>query len=210
MRSSPSAANMWRGRPASSSLRDISPRRTCGLCRSCCCSALWRDLCRRCRRTGSTSSTTCAPWVRRNTDSIGVFQGGVRGRSPAHSGVTPPKQISRFGDEASAFKMIYIRNILWLKWGTSLCFVLFLLNHVEPLIRDRIRAAAGTGTINVNVQVEGGLVGHNSIGIDEGSLSGGGERFLHFATLGQWEYRRDAPIACPAPIQALSGQPFSS
>lgn len=110
--------------------------------------------------------------------------------------------------------MLYVRNALWLKRGLTVFCLVALVNHGEFFLRQRLRAAHSAGVINLNVQSEGGL-GHNSIGIDEQSLTGPeAERFLHFSTLGQWEFavsgKGDRPPPCPPPIQGLSGQRFSS
>src|SRR5579871_601561 len=108
--------------------------------------------------------------------------------------------------------MLTIRNPAWLKWGLTALAVVFAINHLDALARNRIDAAHGDDAINVSVQSEGGIFGHNSIGIDEKALdaSGVGERFLHFSTLGLWSFQRDAKVPCPKPIQGLNGQRTSS
>src|SRR5439155_2673977 len=79
-------------------------------------------------------------------------------------------------------------------------------NHAEAWRRQR-----ASGGFAPAVRSEASAAGHNSIGIDETTLNGSGpEKFLHFSTLGQWDFKRDAQTPCPAPIRALSGQRFSS
>jgi hypothetical protein len=107
--------------------------------------------------------------------------------------------------------MFTIRDRKRFTWGLSLLIVMTLVNHGAYSILHWRAAARHTNAIDINVQAEGGILGHNSIGIDESSLSpSGGERFLHFSTLGQWQYQRDVSVPCPASIKNLSGQEFSS
>ncbi|HLK58608.1 MAG TPA: DUF3299 domain-containing protein [Chthonomonadaceae bacterium] len=107
--------------------------------------------------------------------------------------------------------MLYVRNPALFKSMLFVLGVVCLINHGDSLLRRRIEAGQSADTLNINVQSEGSLLGHNSIGIDENSLSApGAERFLHFSTLGQWDFEKEKPTACPKPIQDLTGQKFSS
>src|SRR5947208_12611393 len=107
-----------------------------------------------------------------------------------------------------ALTMIFVRRGRWLKWGLAGVGLLAMANHAEAWHRERA-AAAGAG-FTPSVRSEASAAGHNSIGIDERSLNGSSsEKFLHFSTLGQWEFSRDARTPCPAPIRGLSGQRFS-
>jgi len=85
---------------------------------------------------------------------------------------------------------------------------LVLANRGEAFVRGRLAEAANPAALEVGVRAEGGLVGHSTIGVDESTLQG--SRFLHFATLGQWEFTRQNQTPPPAAIQGLSGRRFSS
>lgn len=84
--------------------------------------------------------------------------------------------------------------------------LVFAADFGQSWIRQRGQAKP---EMQFDVRSEKGAAGHNTIGIDEESLrSGGGSRFLHFATLGGWEYSIDSRPPCPKPIRALSGRRF--
>jgi hypothetical protein len=92
--------------------------------------------------------------------------------------------------------------------GLALWCAAVAVNRGEAMVRGRLAAAANPAALQVNVRAEGTLVGHSTIGVDETSLRD--SRFLHFATLGQWEFTRARQTPPPPKIQALSGRRFSS
>ena len=107
--------------------------------------------------------------------------------------------------------MIYLRNQRFLKRGIGILLATVALNATGSFLARRAEAARSGGGLNVDVKVEESFLGHNSIGIDESSLqAGGGQQFLHFTTLEQWNFRRDAASPCPEGIQRLNGKRFSS
>jgi hypothetical protein len=101
------------------------------------------------------------------------------------------------------------RRRRWLAVGLPLLLAGFAANHLEHRIRRvRIDAAAGDG--GLVVRAEGGVLGHNQIGIDESSLEGsGGVPLLRFAELGRWEFDPRKPTPCPGEIAVLSGREAS-
>src|SRR5438552_1213718 len=107
--------------------------------------------------------------------------------------------------------MIYVRRRGLLIGGIIAWLAVVLLDH-GPAWRDRAAHASGDGAaVQVNVTAETSLKGHNSIAIDEASLGApGSPRFLHFSTLGQWDYDRHSAPPCPEPIRQLGGQTLSS
>ena len=60
--------------------------------------------------------------------------------------------------------MLYIRNTAWFRWGLTFCLFVFAGNHAGPLIQQRLEKSPRTEEMNLNVQSEGGLFGHNSKG----------------------------------------------
>src|SRR5579871_118778 len=107
--------------------------------------------------------------------------------------------------------MLFIRSRKWLLWGLATALLLIVANHGEYALFCRAEAARHISAVNPAVQQEDGTQGHNTIGIDENTLPEEETScFLHFSTLGLWAYERQKPVACPQPIQALSGQRCSS
>jgi hypothetical protein len=106
--------------------------------------------------------------------------------------------------------MLYVRRPGWLQWGMPCLLLTLTVNHAVALWRQHRASMRASSDLKLNVQMED-TVGHNTIGIDEASLPGSEEaRFLHFSTLGLWDYQPGAPRKCPAPLQALNGKRFSS
>lgn len=104
--------------------------------------------------------------------------------------------------------MVRIRNRKLFIYGLSIILAVFAADYACNFILQR-GAARDKSAMKINVRAETGVTGHNTIGIDEQALgSGSGEHFLHFSTLGQWNYNVDAKTPCPKPIQALSGRKF--
>ena len=105
--------------------------------------------------------------------------------------------------------MIRLRRRKLLIYGLPIILALFAADYACSFIVQRSLAAGDKSAMQISVRAERGITGHNTIGIDEGALgSGSGEHFLHFATLGDWNYTIDSRPSCPKPIQSLSGRHF--
>lgn len=105
--------------------------------------------------------------------------------------------------------MIRVRRRKLLIYGLPVILVIFLADYASGVIAHRRDVKHEKGSINLSVRAETGALGHSTIGIDEQALSSGsGEHFLHFSTLGQWNYAIDSRQSCPKPIHALSGRRF--
>lgn len=89
---------------------------------------------------------------------------------------------------------------------------LVALNRAEPALTGRAEAAHRAAALNVEVVPEGEIVGHSTIGVREASLKDprAATRFLHFATLMEWDFSKEKQTPCPAPIQGLSGSRVAS
>ena len=101
--------------------------------------------------------------------------------------------------------MIKVRRPRLLAIGLPILVVIFILNHLEYHHRKQVLELRGKWKNQVAVKAGGGPTGHNTISIDESSISGGKMSFLHFATLGAWDFDPQANTPCPENIQALSG-----
>jgi hypothetical protein len=105
--------------------------------------------------------------------------------------------------------MVRVRRRKLLIYGLPLLLAVFAADQAYSSLAARSLAARDPSTLQISVRAEQGVTGHNSIGIAEDSLgAGSGGHFLHFATLGEWNYTIDSRPPCPAPIQALSGRRF--
>ena len=104
-----------------------------------------------------------------------------------------------------------IRNKKLFALGLPIILLVFAADQVWSVIAERSAHGLSQSAMQISVKAETGATGHNTIGIDEQSLgAGGGERFLHFATLQQWDYTVDHKVPCPSVIQGLSGKKFES
>jgi len=104
--------------------------------------------------------------------------------------------------------MLEIRNKRLFVWGVALLGVLFAADYGHGLMSNQF-GNRKSPPIRMNVRTEVGAAGHSTIGIDEKSLSSdSARRFLHFSTLGQWEYSSESRPPCPKAIQELSGKSF--
>lgn len=102
--------------------------------------------------------------------------------------------------------MIHIKRKKLLIYGLPIIIALFAADYAYSFIMQRNN---NKSTLNISVRSETGVTGHNTIGIDENALgSGSGEHFLHFATLGEWNFTVDSKPPCPKPIQSLNGRKF--
>ncbi len=105
--------------------------------------------------------------------------------------------------------MIQLRRRKLFIYGLPIILALFAADYACSFIAQRSLAAGDKSGMHISVRAERGITGHNTIGIDEGALgSGSSEHFLHFATLGDWNYTIDSRPSCPKPIQSLSGGHF--
>ena len=105
--------------------------------------------------------------------------------------------------------MIRVRRRKLLLYGLPIILGLFAADYAYSFIAARGATARDKSALQINVRAERGITGHNTIGIDEQSLgAGSGEQFLHFATLGDWNFTIDSRPPCPRPIQSLSGRRF--
>ncbi|MCE5324666.1 DUF3299 domain-containing protein [bacterium] len=103
--------------------------------------------------------------------------------------------------------MIKIRYKKLFKYGLPIILIVFAVDCASGYIMQRV-ANRDKSALQINVRSETGMTGHNTIGIDEQALSGSSEHFLHFSSLGQWNYTIDSRPACPKSIKALSGRKF--
>jgi len=104
--------------------------------------------------------------------------------------------------------MIKVRYAKLLKVGLPIILAVFAADFVYAYITQQ-GSAAGKPALQLSVRSERGASGHNTIGIDEQALSSGSSNnFLHFSTLGDWNYSIDSKTDCPKPIQALSGRKY--
>ncbi|MCE5199593.1 MAG: DUF3299 domain-containing protein [Armatimonadota bacterium] len=105
--------------------------------------------------------------------------------------------------------MIRVRRKRLFIYGLPVILALFAADYAYSFIVQRSLAARDKPAMQISVRTERGVTGHNTIGIDEGALgAGSGEHFLHFATLGDWNFTIDSRPSCPKPIQSLSGRRF--
>src|SRR5438105_4126803 len=94
--------------------------------------------------------------------------------------------------------------------GLPVLLVLFGFNHLEYRFRKAQSDKTAQARNQVVVRSGQGITGHNTIMIDESSVSGAGEDLLlHFATLGEWSYDPKHPSPCPPAIQSVSGRKAS-
>lgn len=85
----------------------------------------------------------------------------------------------------------------------GLMLIAFASNHLEYHYRaQRIREQAQATDAPV-VQVVNNAAGHNSIQIDEQSVSSG---YLYFNTLEAWDFNREAPTPCPQSVIDVNDQ----
>lgn len=96
--------------------------------------------------------------------------------------------------------------LLWL----SVLLGIFAANEIEFAWRSRAQAARPSDN-KIKIREEQSLLGHRTIGIDDATLPGGGDRpFLHFSALGAWAFDAEKPTPCPPAVQSLSGSTFSA
>ncbi len=107
--------------------------------------------------------------------------------------------------------MIRVRRRKLLIYGLPIILGLFAADYAYSFIALRSMAARSKPAMQIDVRAERGVLGHNTIGINEKALgSDSGEHFLHFSTLGNWNSTVDSRPPCPKPIQSLSGRRFDS
>lgn len=90
--------------------------------------------------------------------------------------------------------------------GSCVLILIFSLNHMSYYFRSKRIADRKIESGKVLVRAKGDSLGHNTIEIDESSLSSrGDETMLRFSSLGKWEFIQDGKQSCPAEIKSLSG-----
>lgn len=104
-------------------------------------------------------------------------------------------------------------NLKGCKWFLIWLLVLlgiFAANEIEFALRSRANAARPPDN-KIRIREEQSLLGHRTIGVDDATLPGGGDRpFLHFSALGTWAFDVEKPTLCPPAVQSLSGSTFSA
>ncbi|MEN6520176.1 MAG: DUF3299 domain-containing protein [Armatimonadota bacterium] len=104
--------------------------------------------------------------------------------------------------------MLSVRHRKLLIYGLPLILAIFAADSIYGFITQR-NLAGGKSAIQLSVRAENGDTSHNTIGIDEQALdASNGEKFLHFSTLGEWDFAVDSRPPCPKPIKALNGRAF--
>ena len=90
--------------------------------------------------------------------------------------------------------------------GSFILLLIFSLNHMSYYFRSKKIAERKAEGDKVLVRAQNGSTGHNTIEIDESSLtSRKDETMLHFSSLGKWKFFQDGKQPCPAEIKSLSG-----
>lgn len=104
--------------------------------------------------------------------------------------------------------MLQFRYVKLFKIGLPIILAIFALDMVYAYITQHT-STSGNAALEIGIGSEKGVEGHNTIGIDENTLKSSAHRnFLHFTTLGGWNYNIDAKTPCPQAIQELSGHDF--